>query len=47
MPSLAAGDVYMFNANNAHLVHPVTTEHARITVGSFMGYSADELVMFG
>jgi NAD(P)-dependent dehydrogenase (short-subunit alcohol dehydrogenase family) len=38
-----AGDVYVFNANHLHVVHPIGGRRVRLSLGTFVGYSKGEL----
>ena len=40
---IEAGDFYVINVNRLHVVHPVRGTNPRISLGSFVGYSASEL----
>jgi hypothetical protein len=37
------GDVYVFNANYLHVVHPIGGRRVRLSLGTFVGYSQTEL----
>ena len=45
--SLDAGDLYIFNSNRLHEVPPVLGSRDRVALGSFLGYSANELLVWG
>ena len=40
---LAEGDLYIFNANRLHVVHPTAGERRRLSFGSFVGVSDEEV----
>ncbi|KAJ1619162.1 hypothetical protein T492DRAFT_1087817 [Pavlovales sp. CCMP2436] len=44
--NLTVGDVYIFNSNRVHLVRSVSAGLPRIVLGSFVGYSADGLLVW-
>ena len=37
------GDLYVFNSNRLHVVHPIGGRTPRVTLGTFVGVSAEEL----
>ena len=44
--SLEGGDLYVFNSNRLHAVPPVHGMRDRIAVGTFLGYSSKELLVW-
>ena len=44
--SLEAGDLYVFNSNRLHAVPPVLGQRDRIALGTFLGYSSKELLVW-
>ena len=45
---IGEGDVYIFNSNYFHEVHPIiVAEQQRMTISSFVGFSDDEVVVWG
>ena len=44
--SLEAGDLYIFNSNRLHAVPPVLGASDRVALGTFLGYSARELLVW-
>lgn len=41
--NLHAGDLYIFNANNLHIVHPTIGDAKRLSFGAFVGFADDEI----
>lgn len=45
---IGTGDVYIFNSNYLHEVHPIIVhEQTRMSISTFVGYSDDEIVVWG
>jgi hypothetical protein len=45
---IGTGDVYVFNSNFLHEVHPIVVrEQTRMSISTFVGFSDDEIVVWG
>ena len=44
--TIDAGDLYVFNSNRLHAVPPVLGGRDRVALGTFLGYSAKELLVW-
>jgi hypothetical protein len=44
--SLRPGDLYIFNSNRLHAVPPVLGTRDRVALGTFLGYSSNELLVW-
>ena len=45
---ISSGDIYMFNSGFLHEVHPIIVrEHTRMTISTFLGFSDEEVVVWG
>ena len=45
---IETGDIYIFNSQYLHEVHPIVVrEQTRMTISTFVGFSDDEVVVWG